>query len=453
MKHAMRSSTCWTLLAAACAFAGLHVAWHASQHGDTGVSVPTVLAAQAPPSATPDDDDADLVKRGAYLARVGDCYACHTADKNRPFAGGVRIATPVGTLYTPNITPDPVTGIGQWTDADFLRALHEGIGKGGERLYPAFPYPEFTRITSRDVQAIFAYLKTVAPVRYAPPHNELGFPFNQRWLLMVWNLFNFTEGSFVPDPKVSAEVNRGAYLVLGLGHCERCHTPRNFMQGLKDTQRFSGATRLGWQAYNITSDRNAGLGAWSDDALRSYLSTGIAPGHASAAGPMAELVQNSTQYLADEDLRSIIAYLRTVPPVALGVKRARDTWGTPAHDDVTALRGADIVGVNGVQLFVANCASCHHWSGEGIGASAVGAYPSLIHNSIVGAPQADNLVMVILHGVTRTTQGADVFMPAFDESLSNDQIAAIANYVTKQFGNPQTSITVDEVAALRAQPQ
>ena len=438
-----------------CAFA-LDLAWHASHDSRTRPvdELPLPAARGETPGAVAAAPIApELVKRGEYLVRLGDCAACHTSDKNRPFAGGLAIATPFGKIYSPNITPDPDTGIGQWTDADFMRAMHEGIGKGGQRLYPAFPYVEFTRVTERDVLAIRAYLNTVAPVHYKPPPNELRFPFNLRWLMIAWNLFNFDEGRFVPDPQRSAEYNRGAYLVTGLAHCEECHTPRNFLQGLKKSGRFSGATQAGWQAYNITPDRAGGIGGWSDAALRAYLATGAADGHGNAAGPMAEVVQNSTQYLTDEDLRSIMTYLRAQPAVAGGVTRSRDALGQPAIDDVTTLRGTSVTGVNGAQLFIANCASCHHWTGAGVGASAPGAYPSLIHNSVVGAASPDNLAMVILNGVTRDTKQADVLMPAFGGELSNDQIAAISNYVTKQFGNPRATITPGEVGALRATPQ
>jgi mono/diheme cytochrome c family protein len=396
---------------------------------------------------------AALIKRGEYLARAGDCVACHTADKARPFAGGLPITTPFGTIYTPNITSDPDTGIGRWTDADFLRAMHEGIGKSGERLYPAFPYAEYTKVTDTDVLAIRAYLNTLAPIHYAPPRNELSFPFNQRWLMVFWNMTNFKEGRFIPDPQKSAEFNRGAYLIEGLAHCEECHTPRNVTQGLKTSERFSGAELSGWHAYNITSDKNAGIGAWTDDELTQYLATGAAHGRANAAGPMADVVQNSTQYLSPEDLRSMVAYLRAVPALGGGDTRPRDSFGKPASQDVTAMRGTAISGINGAQLFIANCASCHNWTGEGRGGNAKGAYPSLIHNSVVGASAANNLTMVMLHGVNRETKGATVFMPSFADELNDAQIAAVSNYVTKTFGNPQSTTSADQVAKLRATPQ
>jgi mono/diheme cytochrome c family protein len=443
-------------LAAAFSLFALSIAWHES-HAPTEQStdeLPITQARADDAAQSPDTTlagpaaNGDLVKRGEYLTRAADCAACHTADKSRPFAGGLPISTPFGTIVTPNITPDPDTGIGQWTDADFLRAMHEGIGKGGERLYPAFPYTAYTRVTDQDVLAIRAYLNTLAPIHYTPPANSLKFPFNQRWLMVFWNMFNFNEGRFVPDPKQSAEWNRGAYLVEGLAHCEECHTPRNFMQGLKSSARFAGAVQAGWHAFNITPDKTSGVGDWRNDELVSYLSTGAAPGRANAAGPMGEVVANSTQYLRPVDLRSIVVFLSSVPPVSGGEARPRHQWGNPAAD-ITALRGATITGVNGAQLFVANCATCHSWTGEGVGASAPGAYPSLIHNSTVGANDANNLAMVILRGVTRTTVHADVLMPAFGGHLDDEQVAAITNYVTKQFGNPQATITAGEVAKLR----
>jgi mono/diheme cytochrome c family protein len=396
---------------------------------------------------------ADLVKRGEYLARAGDCVACHTADKSRPFAGGLPISTPFGTIYTPNITSDADTGIGRWTDGDFLRAMQEGIGRGGARLYPAFPYAEYTKVTNEDVLAIRAYLNTLPPIHYTPPANEMPFPFNQRWLMVFWNMVNFNEGRFLPDPKRSAEWNRGAYLVKGLAHCEECHTPRNITQGLKSSDRFSGAVVSGWHAYNITPDRTGGVGAWSDDELKHYLATGVAHGRANAAGPMGDVVQNSTQYLSDEDLRSIVVYLRSVPPKNGGDTRARDGFGKPQNEDVVALRGTAVRGINGEQLFVANCASCHNWTGEGRGGAAPGAYPPLIHNSVVGAGAADNLTLVMLHGVDRQTAHATAFMPSFADALDDAQIAAISNYVTRTFGNPQWATNADQVAKLRATPQ
>ncbi|CAN7632497.1 cytochrome c [Caballeronia sp. LjRoot29] len=434
---------------AALALAIMGMSFHTliqSAHAQTAAPEPMVVQRDALAGAT-------LIKRGEYLARAGDCVACHTADKGRPFAGGLPINTPFGTIYTPNITNDPDTGIGRWSDADFLRAMHDGIGKGGERFYPAFPYAEYTKVTDSDVLAIRAYLNTLTPIHYTPPRNELSFPFSQRWLMVFWNMFNFKEGRFVPDPQQSAEWNRGAYLVGGLAHCEECHTPRNVMQGLKTSERFSGAELSGWHAFNITPDKTAGVGGWTDDDLTQYLSTGVAHGRANAAGAMADVVQNSTQYMTPEDLRSIVVYLRSVPAKSGGDIHPRNSFGQPTNADVTAMRGTTISGVNGAQLFIANCATCHSWTGEGRGGNAPGAYPSLIHNSVVGASAANNLTMVMLHGVDRQTKDASAFMPAFANELSDEQIAAISNYVTKTFGNPQSTTSADQVAKLRSTPQ
>ena len=418
--------------------------WEGASFAGTPGTPGTVGAAGSTPQAPVSEE----VRRGEYLARAGDCVACHTANAARPFAGGLPIVTPFGTIYTPNITPDADTGIGKWTDAQFLRAMHEGIRADGAQLYPAFPYSEYTRVSDDDVHAIRAYLTTLAPVHYTPPGDSFKFPFNQRWLMMFWRWFNFHGGRFVPDSRQSVEWNRGAYLVEGLAHCEECHTPRNLLQGLRNSQRFSGATQARWHAFNITPDKTAGIGEWSDDELVRYLSTGVASGRANAAGPMAQVVEDSTQYLSGDDLRAIAVYLRGVPPVSGGVTHPRDQWGQPAND-VMAMRGTSVKGVDGAQLFVANCASCHGWNGKGVGGSAPGAYPSLIHNSAVGAAQADNLTLVILHGVTRHTAQADVLMPSFGAHLSDDEVVALVNYMTRQFGDPNAKITAPQVAASR----
>ncbi|GAB2882095.1 hypothetical protein GCM10027093_16640 [Paraburkholderia jirisanensis] len=322
-RHRMISMA--TLAAVFSVFA-LYIAWLEVQRIDAQRSddAPLAEVAARGPGLSGSASGADLVKRGEYLARAGDCMGCHTADKSRPFAGGVALNTPLGTIYTPNLTPDAETGIGLWSDDDFLRAMHEGIGKAGERLFPAFPYTAYTKLAERDVLAIRAYLKTLAPIRYQPPRNGLAFPFNQRWLMPFWNLFNFDEGRFVPDPKQSPEWNRGAYLVEGLAHCGQCHTPRNATQGLQTHARFSGAQQNGWRAFNITPDQTSGIGSWSVDDVVAYLATGSAPDRAHAAGPMAQVVAQSTQFLNREDLRSIAVYLRSLPPVHGGLRAPRE---------------------------------------------------------------------------------------------------------------------------------
>jgi mono/diheme cytochrome c family protein len=258
---------------------------------------------------------ADPVTRGQYLTRAADCVACHTAPGGRPFAGGRAFKLPFGTLYSTNITPDIESGIGGWGDEDFVRALHEGIRKDGEHLYPAFPYPSYTLLTRGDVLAIKAYLFSLKPVRNVPPASDLSFPFNQRYLRFFWNLLFNPDQRFRPNINQNQEWNRGAYLAEALGHCGDCHTPRNLLQGLRSSRKFAGAVIEGWKAYNITPDPAWGIGDWSDSQLADYLSSGHAPGRSSAAGPMGEAVDDSLRFLVKEDISALMAYLKSVPPI------------------------------------------------------------------------------------------------------------------------------------------
>ncbi|MBC8638138.1 cytochrome c [Caballeronia sp. EK] len=383
--------------------------------------------------------------QGEYLVRAGGCMSCHTADPARPFAGGRPIATPFGNVFAPNITSDRETGIGAWTDAQFVRAMREGIGRNGERLYPAFPYTAYTLLSDADLLAMRAWLATVPPVRAATPRNTLAFPFDQRWLMTLWNLFNFSPGRFVPDPSKSAEWNRGAYLVEGLGHCGECHTPRNWLGGLNRSERLGGATVAGWRAGNLTSERVAGIGAWRDDELLRFLSTGAAPGRAYAIGPMAEVVSTSTQFLTTADLRAMIAYMRALPPVAVKDARSRTSFGRPARTDITALD------TDGARLYAAACASCHGMTGEGSKP-----FPPLVHDGVTGAlgtATTSNLVLVILRGVNRQTRDAYAQMPAFAAQLTDEQIAALSNFLTRQFGDPRATTDAKAVAQLRSMTQ
>ncbi len=402
--------------------------------------------------------NAEQIKRGEYLARAADCIACHTVDKAKPFAGGYPVATPFGTIYGPNITSDKETGIGTWSDEDFIRALHLGIGKNGEHLYPAFPYASFTKLSRDDVLAIKAYLFSLPPIQQKTPENKLPFPFNQRLILAGWNLFNFTPGRWQPDDAKSVEWNRGAYLVEGLAHCQECHTPRNGTMGLDHKRAFSGAPLAGWTAYNITPDMESGVGGWKDQELVQYLKTGSVPGKASAAGGMGEAVEHSLQYLTDPDVQAIATYLRSVPVIHNPADtKPRFAWGQPSQDDAT-LRGIAPVSVSnvasgGAELFSGNCASCHSASGSGV---TDGYYPSLFHNSTVGASDPNNLLMVILNGVQRHNKGTsdkkgdDVFMPGFADHLSDAQIATLSNFIVQQYGNSATpAITAEQVGKQR----
>ena len=396
--------------------------------------------------------NADQIKRGEYLAKAADCIACHTVDPAKPFAGGYPLATPFGTIYGPNITADKETGIGDWSDEQFVRALHEGIDDEGKRLYPAFPYASFTKLSRNDVLAIKAYLFSLPPIQQKTPENKLPFPLNQRWLMAGWNLFNFTPGELKADTAKSPEWNRGNYLVNGLAHCQECHTPRNLTMGLDLKRSFGGAQLGGWTAFNISPDAVSGVGGWKDEELVQYLKTGVVPGKASAAGGMAEAIEHSLQYLTDDDLKAIVTYLRSVPAVNdVADKKPRYAWGQPADDDAE-IRGIAAVSVSsnasgGAELFSGNCASCHSASGSGV---VGGYYPSLFNNSVVGARDPGNLLMVILNGVQRRGAKEETFMPGFAGHLNDGQIAMLANYVVKQYGHADTPpITPEQVKMQR----
>ncbi|EMQ4301698.1 cytochrome c [Yersinia enterocolitica] len=393
--------------------------------------------------------DANLIARGEYLTKAADCVACHTTKEGKPFAGGLAFKTPMGTLYSPNITPDKETGIGSWTDEEFLRALHEGKGKNGENLYPAFPYTSYTLLTDDDVKAIKAYLFSLPAVHQPNRENDMPFPFNQRWGLWFWNLVNFEGQRFQPDTSKDAQWNQGAYFVEALGHCGECHTPRNITMGMKDSKAYSGADIDGWTAFNITSDPHAGIGGWSQEQVVQYLRSGHVDGKAQAAGPMAEVIENSTRHLTDSDLNAMAVYLRTLKPLNPDDEtKSRSDWGLSATS-VNTLRGMPFTADNntdGARLYLGNCASCHSFTGEGV---KDGYYPSLMKNSVVGAATQNNLINVILHGVARKTNDGEVFMPGFANTLTDEQVVSLSNYLLQQFGQPTLNIKAEDVKALR----
>ncbi|CFQ55073.1 putative cytochrome C [Yersinia frederiksenii] len=395
--------------------------------------------------------DANLIARGEYLTKAADCVACHTTKDGKPFAGGLAFKTPMGTLYSPNITPDKATGIGSWTDEEFLRALHEGKGKNGENLYPAFPYTSYTLLKDDDVKAIKAYLFSLPAVHQPNRENDMPFPFNQRWGLWFWNLVNFDGQRFEPDSSKDAQWNQGAYFVEALGHCGECHTPRNITMGMKDSKAYAGTEIDGWTAFNITSDPHAGIGGWSQEQIVQYLRSGHVDGKAQAAGPMAEVIENSTRHLTDSDLNAMAVYLRTLKPLNPDDEtKSRSDWGQPATS-VNTLRGMPFTADNnteGARLYLGNCASCHSFTGEGV---QDGYYPSLMKNSVVGASTPNNLINVILHGVSRKTNDGEVFMPGFANTLTDEQVVSLSNYLLQQFGQPALNIKADDVKSLRGE--
>ena len=386
---------------------------------------------------------AGLVERGAYLARAADCMVCHTTPGGKEYAGGLGFKLPFGMLYSTNITPDKETGIGNYTDQDFLTALHRGTRRDGARLYPAMPYTSYTYISDADALAIKAYLFSLSPVRAAAPENTLTFPFNQRWAMGFWSALFNPDIRFEPDTSKSPEWNRGAYLAEALAHCGECHTPRNLAFALNNRRKFAGAITAGWRAFNISSDKTTGVGAWSDDDLVSYLSTGHAVGHGSASGPMGEAVDESLSQLAQEDIRAIVAYLRTVPATASTDLPATLAPLAPAsHRD-----GGNTADARGKMVFEGACVSCHGWTGE----SSISSFATLTGSRAVNDPSAINVAQIVISGTRRHTPANAVSMPAFGSAYSDDEIAAVANYVTARFGSKASQITARDVTELRKQ--
>jgi mono/diheme cytochrome c family protein len=383
--------------------------------------------------------DASLIVRGEYLARAADCEACHTAKGGTPFAGGLAFNLPFGTLYSPNITPDKETGIGSWSNADFLQAVHKGIAPDGMRLYPAFPYPAYTLMTDTDALAIKAYLFSLAPVHAPPQPNTLKFPYNQRSLMGLWSVLFNSDARFAPNPEKSPEWNRGAYLAEALAHCGDCHTPRNPMQALDHRRKFSGAVAAGWKAYNITPDKDSGIGGWRDETLARFLSLGHAEGYGTAAGPMGEAVDKSLAHLAPEDIKALVTYLRSVPAISDPDLPAPKLAPAPIAPMVSA---AD---AHGAALFSGVCAGCHGWTGT----SPVLPYASLTGARSVNDPSARNVAQAIVWGVSRQTPTGPVNMPAFGNTYSNTEVAALANYVTARFGAASSRIAAADVARIR----
>ena len=368
-----------------------------------------------PAVAAPDQPADDLLAKGKYLVTLGDCASCHTAVNGEKFAGGRYMPTPFGPISTPNITPDKDTGIGNWTDDQFYAVLHQGIDDKGAHIYPVMPYPWYTKVTHDDVLAIKAYLFSLKPVNNKRPPNKLAFPFNVRAGLAVWNQMFLVEGTFKPDPAQSPEVNRGAYIVQGLGHCGECHNGRNLLGDTKAAASLQGGPIENWYAPNITNDIHDGVGKYSDDQLMSFLKTGVATGIGVAAGPMAETIHESLRYVTDADIHAIIAYLRSVK----------------AETSYTASQRSDYTGPDpeGRQVYLNNCASCHQLNGNGI----EGSVPSLIGNGAVLAAGPEDVIRVILGGIE--AQGTYAPMPAVAAGMTDDQVAQVTNYIRQSWGN------------------
>jgi mono/diheme cytochrome c family protein len=408
--------------------------------GGTPVALADYHAAD--PTGVPAElKNADAIKRGEYLTRAADCMVCHTSPGGAPYAGGLAIPLPFGTLYSTNITPDKATGIGDYSDADFLNALQHGVRRDGTRLYPAMPYPSYTYMTDADALAIKAYLFSLPAVHAADRADTLSFPFNQRWTMLPWSLFFSENVRFKPNTARSPEWNRGAYLAEALAHCGDCHTPRNLAFALDNRSKFAGAVAAGWHAFNITADRGTGIGAWSDGEIADYLATGHASGRGTAAGPMGEAVDQSFSLLTPADIKAVVAYLRSIPPIASSEPA---TIAPPAP--ASPKQGGETADM-GKRIFAGACAGCHGWTGV----SAISPYATIAGARAVNDPDAINVAQVVISGTRRHRPAGVISMPAFGDSYSDTEIAAVVNYVTKRFGSAPSKISAKEVAELRSQ--
>lgn len=375
----------------------------------------------------------DRIEKGRYLSVLGDCAGCHTAPGGKPFAGGLALETPFGKLLAPNITPDPETGIGKMSDDDFVAALHDGRGHNGRRLYPAMPYPAYTKMSRDDVLALRSYFRTVQPVSNAVEPNQLPFPFNIRLSMAFWNWLNFTPGRFQPNPQKSDEWNRGAYLVEGPAHCGTCHTPKTALGGDKTSVALSGATLQGWFAPDITANNHKGIGAWTKEELVAYLKTG-ANRHTLASGPMAEAITNSTSKMSDEDLNAIAAYLKDSKP----------SDGSKPQ----ALAASDAAMRTGAAIYKDACAACHKDNGSG----ETHLFPKLAGSAIVQSDDPATLAHVVLNGARAVgTAGAPTApaMPGFDWRLTDAQVAAVLTYIRNSWGNAAPAVAASAVKSQR----
>jgi mono/diheme cytochrome c family protein len=384
--------------------------------------------ASAPARAEPSPED---IAHGKMLVEAGDCGSCHTADPAKPFAGGKRIDTPFGAIYTPNLTPDRDTGIGAWSDEDFRRALREGTAPDGSRYYPAFPYPYFTKLTRDDIFAIRAYLATLTPFRNKAPQPELRFPYNYRVVMRAWDYLFFRPGIFEADQNKSPAWNRGGYLVTGLAHCGGCHTPKNMFGADRRGRAFSGGVVQGWFAPRLDGAARSGLKSWSADDIVEYLQSGRnAKSH--AGGLMREVVANSTSRMSDSDVRAIATYLKDLPA------------GSPEADVIAPTEAGMKAGS---AIYARACISCHEADGSG----APRIYPPLPGNALLQSADPSSTLRIILDGAqTMTTPKAPNTgsMPAYSQ-LSDQQIADVTNYIRNSWGNAAPLVTPDQVAKAR----
>jgi mono/diheme cytochrome c family protein len=379
-----------------------------------------------------------IINKGEYLARVGDCIACHTAPAGKEFAGGRAMPTPFGNLYVPNITPDDETGIGRWTADEFYRMMHTGISRDGSLMYPAMPFASYTKVTREDSDAIYAYIMSVPPVRLKNRPHELRFPYNNRELLVGWRALYFKQGEFVPDPKQSAQWNRGAYLVEGLGHCSMCHTAINILGGTNEAKAFEGGMipNQNWYAPSLTSNREAGLGNWSLKDIADLLQVGVSH-RGTVYGPMAEVVYNSLQYISDEDITAMAVYLKALPQ--------RDS-GPPLESTARLVQPS--VMELGRKIYEQQCAMCHGEEGKGYPP----VYPPLANNQSITMTVPVNPIRMVLNGgyPPGTKKNPRPHgMPPFAHILNDAEVAAVVTYIRVAWGNTGTPVQTAQVNEMR----
>ncbi|WP_025596564.1 cytochrome c [Burkholderia sp. WSM2230] len=408
--------------------------------------LPSNVTAQSPVTSDP-----KLVARGEYLAKAGDCSACHDAADHTPLGGGMPVNSPLGPIYASNITPDPTLGIGQYTLKEFSDALRYGKRRDGKRLYPAMPYPSFANMTDDDVAALYAYLMHgVTPVAKRAPQTELPFPFNQRWGMAFWNLLFGNRDEFSPSPKQTAQWNRGAYLVQGLGHCGACHTPRGpayneLGYSEKSPWYLTGGVNDHWLAPNLTGDPGSGLGRWSARHIADFLRTGHGAG-AIAFGAMAPVVGESTQYMTDADLDAIAVYLKSLAP--------QQTYGSYSNDKRVRVQTERTLGTgeverHGAGIYLSFCARCHEVDGRG----QPGKIAALAGSPLVLAKDPTSVLRIVIEGsrspMTRTGP-APQKMPGFHGELTSAQIAEVVSFVRNAWGNHADPVSDREVERLRS---
>jgi mono/diheme cytochrome c family protein len=390
--------------------------------------LPVDLLRQPIPDSTP---NAEQLRRGQYLVAAGDCMSCHLREGGEPLAGGLGLNTPFGVIYTPNITSDKETGIGDWTTDHFYQAMHKGIDDEGNNLYPAFPYPWFTLVSREDDDAILAFLKNTPAVKYTPPKNDLPFPLNLRFAVKGWNLLNFTAHEFKTDASQSTEWNRGAYLVNGLGHCGGCHTPKNGLGADKSGRNFYGGTLDSWVAPDLTANERTGLGSWSIDDVAEYLATGR-NAHAGAGGAMADVITYSTSLMSDADRHAMAVYLKSVtasPSVAA------------TGPDAGAMR-------RGAAIYSDACASCHLENGVG----QPRYFPPLGPNAMLQQADPLGLEHLILAGGrigTSPTRPSPMTMPSFAWKLTDQEVADVSTFIRNSWGNQAAAVTESDVRSAR----